>query len=62
MVAREQAGGRSAALRVHAVSFHCGDLVALDDASLAVDAGQVNVLLGPNYSPHWRGNADPAIW
>lgn len=46
--AREEAGGRIAALRVSAVSFHYGDLTALDDVSLSVDAGQVNVLLGPN--------------
>jgi len=46
--ARKEAGGRIAALRVSAVSFHYGDLTALDDVSLSVDAGQVNVLLGPN--------------
>jgi len=45
---REEAGGRIAALRVSSVSFHYGDLTALDDVSLVVDAGQVNVLLGPN--------------
>ena len=45
---REEAGDRTAALRVSAVSFRYDDVNALDDISLSVDAGQVNILLGPN--------------
>ena len=44
--AREEAGGRTAALRVSAVSFHYDNLSALDNVSLTVDAGQVNVQVG----------------
>ena len=45
---RENAGDATAVLRISAISFHYGDLAALEDVSLAVEAGRVNVLLGPN--------------
>ena len=40
---RENAGDATAVLRISAISFYYGDLAALEDVSLAVEAGRVNV-------------------